>query len=134
VTQEQLPVDEAPVRPPRGRSTFVVSLTPFTREGELDDAGLQAHLRRLGRAGIGVYVAGSGSGEGYTLSGDERRRVFDVAVAELAGKVPVRAMGVEPRTAAEVVALAEDAVAAGLDATQVYSLDLATATCRPVTR
>jgi len=124
VTQEQLPVDEAPVRPPRGRSTFVVSLTPFTREGELDDAGLQAHLRRLGRAGIGVYVAGSGSGEGYTLSRDERRRVFDVAVAELAGKVPVRAMGVEPRTAAEVVALAEDAVAAGLDATQVYSLDL----------
>src|SRR5204862_29419 len=36
----------------------------------------------------------------------------------------VRAMGVEPRTAAEVVTLAEDAVAAGLDATQVYSLDL----------
>ena len=33
-------------------------------------------------------------------------------------------MGVEPRTAAEVVSLAEDAVAAGLDATQVYSLDL----------
>ena len=33
-------------------------------------------------------------------------------------------MGVEPRTAAEVVLLAEDAVDAGLDATQVYSLDL----------
>jgi 4-hydroxy-tetrahydrodipicolinate synthase len=38
--------------------------------------------------------------------------------------VPVRAMGVEPRTATEVIELAEDAVAAGLDATQVYSLDL----------
>jgi 4-hydroxy-tetrahydrodipicolinate synthase len=33
-------------------------------------------------------------------------------------------MGVEPRTAAEVVQLAEDAVAAGVEATQVYSLDL----------
>jgi 4-hydroxy-tetrahydrodipicolinate synthase len=33
-------------------------------------------------------------------------------------------MGVEPRTANEVVALAEDAVAAGVEATQVYSLDL----------
>jgi 4-hydroxy-tetrahydrodipicolinate synthase len=33
-------------------------------------------------------------------------------------------MGVEPRTAAEVVELAEDAVAAGVQATQVYSLDL----------
>ena len=33
-------------------------------------------------------------------------------------------MGVEPRTADETIQLAEDAVAAGLDATQVYSLDL----------
>ncbi len=108
----------------RTRSTFVVSLTPFTETGDLDDAGLRAHLRRLGAAGIGVYLAGSGSGEGYTLSGDERRRIFDVAVEELSGRVPVRAMGVEPRTAAEAITLAEDAVAAGLDATQIYSLDL----------
>jgi 4-hydroxy-tetrahydrodipicolinate synthase len=33
-------------------------------------------------------------------------------------------MGVEPRTAAEVIELATDAVTAGVDATQVYSLDL----------
>jgi 4-hydroxy-tetrahydrodipicolinate synthase len=33
-------------------------------------------------------------------------------------------MGVEPRTAHETIQLAHDAVAAGLDATQVYSLDL----------
>jgi 4-hydroxy-tetrahydrodipicolinate synthase len=124
VVQEQLPVDEAPPRPPRPRSTFVVSLTPFSQTGELDEPGLRGHLRRLGEAGIGVYLAGSGSGEGYTLDRDERRRVFEVGVAELTGRVPLRAMGVEPRTAAEVVVLAEDAVAAGLDATQVYSLDL----------
>ncbi len=102
----------------------MVSLTPFTRTGELDEPGLRAHLQRLGAAGIGVYLAGSGSGEGYTLSRDERRRVFAIGVEELGATVPVRAMGVEPRTAAEVVGLAEDAVAAGLDATQVYSLDL----------
>ena len=117
-------MDEAPARPSRTHSTFVVSLTPFTQTGELDEPGLRAHLRRLGAAGIGVYLAGSGSGEGYTLSRDERRRVFSIGVEELSGRVPLRAMGVEPRTAAEVVALAEDAVATGLDATQVYSLDL----------
>jgi 4-hydroxy-tetrahydrodipicolinate synthase len=108
----------------RRHSTFVISLTPFTEDGALDDAGLRAHLRRLAAAGIGVYLAGSGSGEGYTLSRDERRRVLEIGAEELAGRVPVRAMGVEPRTAGEVVTLAEDAVAAGVEATQVYSLDL----------
>jgi 4-hydroxy-tetrahydrodipicolinate synthase len=105
-------------------STFVISLTPFTEAGALDEAALRAHLRRLRASGIGVYLAGSGSGEGYTLTRAERRRVLEVGAEELAGAVPVRAMGVEPRTAAEVIELAEDAVAAGVDATQVYSLDL----------
>ena len=110
---------------PDGRhSTFVISLTPFTEDGTLDESALRAHLRRMGAAGIGVYLAGSGSGEGYTLTRGERRRVLEIGAEELAGRVPVRAMGVEPRTAAEVVELADDAVAAGLEATQVYSLDL----------
>ena len=108
----------------RRHSTFVISLTPFTEDGALDEAGLRAHLRRMAAGGIGVYLAGSGSGEGYTLDRDERRRVLEIGAEELAGTVPVRAMGVEPRTAAEVVTLAEDAVAAGVEATQVYSLDL----------
>jgi 4-hydroxy-tetrahydrodipicolinate synthase len=105
-------------------TTFVISLTPFTADGALDDDALRAHLGRLRESGIGVYLAGSGSGEGYTLTRDERRRVFDIGAEVLGGQVPVRAMGVEPRTAADVVTLAEDAVAAGIDATQVYSLDL----------
>jgi 4-hydroxy-tetrahydrodipicolinate synthase len=108
----------------RRHSTFVISLTPFTEDGALDEDALRAHLSRLRASGIGVYLAGSGSGEGYTLSRDERRLVLEVGAEELAGAVPVRAMGVEPRTAAEVIELAEDAVAAGVDATQVYSLDL----------
>jgi 4-hydroxy-tetrahydrodipicolinate synthase len=108
----------------RRHSTFVISLTPFNEDGALDEDALRAHLSRLRASGIGVYLAGSGSGEGYTLSRDERRRVLEVGAEELAGAVPVRAMGVEPRTATEVVELAEDAVAAGVDATQVYSLDL----------
>jgi 4-hydroxy-tetrahydrodipicolinate synthase len=105
-------------------STFVISLTPFTEDGALDEVALRAHLGRLRASGIGVYLAGSGSGEGYTLTRDERRRVLEIGAEELAGAVPVRAMGVEPRTATEVVELAQDAVGAGVEATQVYSLDL----------
>jgi 4-hydroxy-tetrahydrodipicolinate synthase len=109
---------------PREPSTFVVSLTPFTADEALDEDGLRAHLRRLRESGIGVYLGGSGSGEGYTLSGDERRRVLEIGVEELRGHVPVRAMGVEPRTADEMVEVGRVAAGAGVDALQVYPLDV----------
>ena len=105
-------------------STFVISLTPFTRDEALDEAGLRAHLQRLGASGIGVYLGGSGSGEGYTLSAAERRRVLEIGVEELAGVVPVRAMGVEPRSAAETVELGRVAADVGIEAMQLYSLDM----------
>ncbi len=104
-------------------STFVISLTPFAADGSLHEEELCEHLRRLAAAGIGVYVGGSGSGEGYVLSTAERRRVLEIAREELAGRVPVRAMGVEPRSAQEMIAYGEEVADAGLDAMQVYSLD-----------
>jgi len=107
----------------RPASTFVVSMTPFTATGALDESGLRRHLGRMRDAGIGVYLAGSGSGEGYTLSDAETTRVLELGVEELAGRVPVRAMGVEPRTAAEMIARVRQAELVGVDAVQVYSLD-----------
>ena len=109
--------------PSRPASTYVVSITPFAAGGELDEDGLRRHLRRMADAGVGVYLAGSGSGEGYTLGAAETARVLALGVEELHGRVPVRAMGVEPRTAAEMVRLARRAEAAGVDALQLYSLD-----------
>lgn len=102
-------------------SCSVVSITPFTADGALDEAALRAHLHRMDAAGIGVYVGGGGSGEGFTLTDDETRRLLDVATEALDGRV--RAMGVEPRTAAQMIAFTETAAAAGVEACQVYSLD-----------
>ncbi|HEV2310771.1 MAG TPA: dihydrodipicolinate synthase family protein [Acidimicrobiia bacterium] len=104
-------------------STFVVSVTPFRADGALDETGLRGHLARQRDAGVGVYLAGSGSGEGYALSKKETRRVLEIGVDELRGRVPVRAMGVEPRTAAEAITRAGVAADAGVDAFQLYSLD-----------
>jgi 4-hydroxy-tetrahydrodipicolinate synthase len=104
-------------------STYVISLTPFTQADELDVEGFRRHLRRMREAGVGVYVGGGGSGEGYTLSVDEVDTVLHVAAEELKGHVPVRAMGVEPRSAKEMLRLARRVEAAGLDAMQLYSLD-----------
>jgi len=107
----------------RQASTFAISLTPFAEDGSLHEEEFRAHLRRLAGAGIGVHVGGSGSGEGYVLSPTERRRVLEIASEVLSGHVPVRAMGVEPRSAREMIAYGEEVAAAGLDAMQVYSLD-----------
>lgn len=105
-------------------SAFVISQTAFDRDGEIDWAMFRAHLRRLRDSGIGVYVGGGGSGEGHTLLPDEVEELLNVAAEELVGKVPARAMGVEPRTAGQMVEFGKIVKASGLDAMQIYSLDM----------
>ncbi|MFN8026767.1 MAG: dihydrodipicolinate synthase family protein [Acidimicrobiia bacterium] len=102
-------------------SCSVIAITPFAADGSLDERAVRAHLRRMHDAGIGVYVGGGGSGEGFTLTDDEMRRLLAVAADELDGNV--RAMGIEPRTAAQMIAFTQDAARAGVEAVQVYSLD-----------
>lgn len=118
--------DETTVRTgpvPRTASTLTISLTAFDSTGRFDEDAFRLHLRRLAKAGIGVYVAGSGSSEAYTLSTAEIARVMEVAAEELKGKVPVRAMSFEPRTATQMVEYVKLAAAAGLDAVNVYPFD-----------
>ena len=89
----------------RTSSTFVISITPFDGDERVDEDALRGHLRKLAASLIGVYLAGSGSGEGYTLNSIEVARILQIGKEELAGKVPFRAMGVEPRTADEMIRL-----------------------------
>jgi 4-hydroxy-tetrahydrodipicolinate synthase len=111
--------DAGPARP----STFVISITPFSEDGAFDEEATRGHLRRMAAAGMGVYLGGGGSGEGYVLSSDEAKRLLQIGVEELKGKVPIRAMGVEPRTSGEMIEFVEMAAGAGVDAAQIYSLD-----------
>ena len=74
-------------------ATYVISITPFTQQGALDEDGLRRHLNRLADAGIGVYVVGSGSGEGYSLTPDETERIMAIAAA---GVDAVHIYSIEP--------------------------------------
>jgi 4-hydroxy-tetrahydrodipicolinate synthase len=105
-------------------SAFVISITPFTESGEVDWDATRAHWQRLKDAGIGVYVGGGGSGEGHALVDAEVDRLLELAAEELVGRVPTRAMGVEPRTAKQMIAFGRRVEGYGLDAMQVYSLDM----------
>lgn len=111
--------------PRRGSpSTYVISITPFDESGDVDWAATRAHFARLRTAGVGVYVGGGGSGEGHALLPDEVERLLALAADQLHGTVPTRAMGVEPRTAREMIDFGRRVDAAGLDTMQVYSLDM----------
>jgi 4-hydroxy-tetrahydrodipicolinate synthase len=102
----------------------VISITPFDADGNIDWNALRAQFGRFRAAGIGVYVGGGGSGEGFTLTPEEVDRLLEVAMEELAGSVPVRAMGVEPRTAGQMLDFARQVERHGVPAMQIYSLDM----------
>lgn len=110
--------------PDPGRpSTFVISITPFKDDGSFDEVAIRGHLGRMAAAGIGVYLGGGGSGEGYVLTDSETTRLLQIGVEELKGRVPIRAMGVEPRTSGDMIEFMEVAAGVGVDAAQIYSLD-----------
>jgi 4-hydroxy-tetrahydrodipicolinate synthase len=106
------------------RTTHVISITTFDEQGNLDEDAYRLHLRRLRDAGVGVYVGGSSPGEGYSLSRGELETVYRIAREELKARVSVRAMGVEPRSAAQMLDIADLVAAADLDGMQIYSLDI----------
>jgi 4-hydroxy-tetrahydrodipicolinate synthase len=105
-----------------GTGVHAMSITPFDRKGAIDSGLLRAHLRFLAAAGVGVYVASQGSGEGDLLSFDEKVTLYAIAAEELRGRVPVAAAGIG--LAASTAATRELAVAAevaGVDAVQILA-------------
>jgi 4-hydroxy-tetrahydrodipicolinate synthase len=105
-------------------STFACVITTFDERGAFDEAAMADHLAGIGQAGVGVYLGSSSPGEGYSLSLDETERLYAVAQNTLRGVVQVRAMGVEPRSAEELLKLVRLAERYELDAMQLYCLDL----------
>ena len=66
-------------------------VTPFDKNGNVDEAGVRRLAKRQIEAGIHFLVPCGTTGESPTLSEDERVRVVELVVEEAAGKVPVLA-------------------------------------------
>ena len=103
---------------------IVHTTIPFDNQLKLDENAYRGHLRRLGEAGLSVYIGAAGAGEGNTLTREERDRVLAIGVEELKGKVVVRAAGTEPRDTREMVEFLKSAEALKVDAAQIYSMDM----------
>ena len=66
-------------------------VTPFSRDGALDEAGVRRLARRQIAAGIHFLVPCGTTGESPTLSEEERTRVVELVIEEADGRVPVLA-------------------------------------------
>jgi 4-hydroxy-tetrahydrodipicolinate synthase len=95
-------------------------VTPFHPDGSVNEAALRRVINHVIDAGVhGVFVGGS-QGEFFALEEAELIRVFEVAVEEVNGRVPVYA-GTAAITTAKAVRLTRAAEAAGCDAVSVIT-------------
>ena len=96
--------------PLRGCGTALV--TPFARDGELDEPALRALVRWQLAEGVHFLVPCGSTGEAATLTPAEHRRVVEVVVEEVAGRVPVVA-GAGSNDTRRAVAFSREMRAAG---------------------
>ena len=93
---------------------YAALYTPFKNDGSLNEEMVEKLVERGIAEGMkGFYLTGS-TGEGFLLSMDERKRVFDRAVKASAGRAKLIAH-VGCMHTADAVALAKYAAKAGVD-------------------
>ena len=64
-------------------------LTVFDKEENIDEVGMRQLVSHLINKGVnGLYLTGS-TGEGFTMTSEERKRVVEIVMDENAGRVPV---------------------------------------------
>ncbi|MGK2934376.1 MAG: 4-hydroxy-tetrahydrodipicolinate synthase [Gemmatimonadaceae bacterium] len=93
-----------------GAGTALV--TPFTRDGAVDETALRALIDWQIDEGIHFLVPCGSTGEAATLSPDEHRHVVEITVDQVAGRVPVIA-GAGSNDTKKAIAFSREMQAAG---------------------
>lgn len=96
--------------PLRGCGTALV--TPFAPGGAVDEAALRALVRWQLAEGVHFLVPCGSTGEAATLSAAEHRRVVEIVVEEVGGRVPVVA-GAGSNDTQRAIAVSREMRAAG---------------------
>jgi 4-hydroxy-tetrahydrodipicolinate synthase len=89
-------------------------VTPFRRDGSLDETTMRALVRRQVAAGIDFVCPCGTTGESPTLTRQEHLRVVELTLEEAKGKVPVVA-GAGGYNTADVISLVRELTAMGAD-------------------
>jgi 4-hydroxy-tetrahydrodipicolinate synthase len=99
---------------------FVPHITPFKRDGDLDETALRTCVRFWLEGGVSGLVPCGSNGEAPYLSREERRKIIEAVVDEVNGKVPVVA-GTGSMSTRETILFTEDAKDLGADAALVVT-------------
>jgi 4-hydroxy-tetrahydrodipicolinate synthase len=102
------------------KGIWAAALTPFTADLAIDEKGLRSNFRHwVDDLGIdGVFVSGK-QGEFFSMSVTERKRTFDIAVAELGGSRTI--LSCSDQNLDVVIELARHAQAIGADYIVVHA-------------
>jgi 4-hydroxy-tetrahydrodipicolinate synthase len=101
------------------RGVFTALVTPF-RDGAVDEAALVRHVEDQIAAGVDGVVPCGSTGEAATLSHEEHKRVVELVVRTVAGRVRVIA-GTGSNATAEAIELTTHAKRAGADGALLIS-------------
>lgn len=96
------------------RGVGTATVTPFRRDGSLDEGALQRFVDWQITEGVNFLVPCGTTGENPTLTADEHRRVVELSVKAAAGRVPILA-GAGSNSTPRAVELATQAVDLGAD-------------------
>jgi len=94
---------------------ITAAVTPFADDGTVDEDGFVAVCSHLLDNGSDGFVVAGTTGEGATLTDDEKLRLFELAVSEFKGRATIVA-GTGSNDTAHTVHLTERATEIGCDA------------------
>lgn len=98
------------------KGSFVAVVTPFAKDGAIDERRFVENLELLMSEGIDGIVVSGCTGESWALDGAERLRLFRLAADAAKGRVPVigGTGGIDTRKVAELSIAAKGAGADGV--------------------
>lgn len=97
------------------RGTGTALVTPFKRDGAVDEVVLRELVDRQVKAKVEAIVPVGSTGEGATLSEAEQANVIEIVVDQVNGRVPVIG-GASSNSTMKAIALAQEAKRRGVDA------------------
>ena len=100
--------------------TYVAMVTPFDENLQIDEEGFRSNINYLIDKGVSGLVGAGTTGESATISHDEHRKIIEILVDEVDGRVQTIA-GTGSNSTSEALDLTQFAQDAGADAALIIT-------------